>query len=284
MTDSNHRRYPYPSLGIMRFDAYGMLWYGHYYTIYRRFVYKTLKRHIQEFLSIRYIQSIQWGQEKECFLEINMVSPKQCLCKMSRKDGGEVQQMNVATFLLNEPVLMSEVNENAGRQTILQNQFLKESKQSIVPLLKPMRSCQSTFDFFDEMLQVGQGGRLFLNTTIGFDLFEQVRTNALGGQKHLRLLYEKDNRMIVVARVENIKQEEVDLGLTNRTNILHSVCILNSCHLRSLFQLTQRVMTPNGKVLMEADLLMCCVGVKSKQLEPINEHMFSQMTRSFCVK
>ena len=53
--------------------------------------------------------------------------------------------MNVATFLLNEPVLMSEVNENAGRQTILQNQFLKESKQSIVPLLKPMRSCQSTF-------------------------------------------------------------------------------------------------------------------------------------------
>ena len=250
------RTWHVPPLGIMMFDAYKMLWYGHYYTLYCQMVECVFDKQIARVDSLRYIQPLTWGHNaSKPVIECHQISSDKCICTLFSDENKETL-LNTATFFFSDLAMTRPIRQNVPTTT-----------RDVATL--------ESFRVYSDMLT--KDGHLHARHV--FDWFEQVRTNVFGGQPTLRKLFEIQGQSIVVAKVENLQFHNVALspnGL-NRVVVVTAVCTLNRTLLKSMFQMTQQICLNDGTVLCQADVTLCCKDNTTNKVSRLSDDMLQSL-------
>lgn len=246
-------------VGIFDMDSYQMLWYGNYAKFYFREVQRKFNVVPQSIISVKFIQSMKWGQENESEIETYLIDSSTIF-----------QKFMVAGVLFNMCLLRIDGISPSHQFDILSKEdgvLLKKLKVGKIRLAtkqinSPESSIKESFTVYQDML----GKNNSLQQVNVFNIFEQTRTNLIGGQKTLSELVKTSDISIVVAQMDEIfidsdTELQINDELTSETLLVKSIT-------RSCFYFLQRIYFKE-KVVAEGKLILCSYSASKNKLVPL---------------
>ena len=245
------------ALGINDMDAYGVMWYGNYIKWYLNALNKWLGFD-KEFalLRIKYKHPVKWGDKVSI---VSIVVSKNEILQIMKKDSDEMV-MNWALFSCN----LSETGF-----------ILDKSETMLYRQLKVKSSYQGLVSTYSSNYTVWKNN-IMLDGKIDYhyllDLFEQNRTEAIGGQDVLQRIHQENDQSILVANLGDLK-----IGNTvSEGQVLRVVTKVTSHYNWMIFKFVQECWYQD-KSIGSMNCELCIYNSKLSKLEPVVDYVKSNI-------
>jgi acyl-CoA thioesterase FadM len=280
-------------LGIKDIDGYGHVWYGNYL--------KFFERGVQAFLGggsvicvehLKYKRSVPWGAADsriESYL-VSRPAPGRALVYQRWCVGHEDDCTNA--LCLSEVALPPGVGDSvpitAGGDRLLQGRgSAREPKLAMAvknlqtggvppvsaeePILGRMlipRHC------FADMVAGGTRGMLLVDA---MDLFEQSRSEVVGGQPGLKAFMDR-GLALVVGQVDGLVLAQ-GVQVDPASTLGCEVTLIRETTERRCFHFLQRLLRPDGTEVARVRVLMCCVDPAKGDLVRVPDDSWADWTQ-----
>eukprot|EP00457_Paulinella_chromatophora_P010317 gb/GEZN01010415.1/.p1 GENE.gb/GEZN01010415.1/~~gb/GEZN01010415.1/.p1 ORF type:complete len:303 (-),score=28.94 gb/GEZN01010415.1/:187-1095(-) len=278
-------------VGIKDIDGYGHVWYGNYLKQFERgactFLGGGSVRCVEH---LKYKKSVPWGAEKSR-IETYLIEHKDNSARVYQRwmvgedeKGGSEMALLIAEIALNEkckPVGTIEVTDKNckikagakfGMAVIgLVNSAIKPCSPSD-PSMGRMLVYRTVYQ---DMLINGR-----LSTMDQMDLFEQTRTEMVGGQRGLKAFL-ANGKAMVVGRIDRLDSQPGPAGPmftgAGDETVECEVEMLREYAGRRCVDFQQRIRRKTDKAeVASIRVLMCCVQTDKEELTPIPEEYWKQ--------
>ena len=287
-TTAGHGVFAVTQLGIKEMDAYGHLWYGNHIKFFERATEicfgggaLTSVQHLM------YMRPIEWGALKHSIQTYIVSRPApgqavvylrwcvgdgadcvraQCLAVVAVPPGDDNA---VGTYPSGER--LQQVSANGAREPTLERAVTTLQRAATSNLGTEERALGQLVcrrDAYSSMLD--SSGRLL--AVEAMDLFEQTRTEVVGGQSGLKA-FKDQGRLLVVGRIDNLLFSDAALTL-GRREIMCEVTLLREALDRSCFQFLQRLLRSDGTEMARVLVCMCCVNESSGALASVPDELW----------
>jgi acyl-CoA thioesterase FadM len=265
-------------IGIKDIDGYGHIWYGHYVKFferaYREFLGQQAQTKVVECL--KYAKSVPWGavgSRIETYV-VEQDTKTDCIIFqrwiVSESDNTTITPDNVhgmAIFhvsAVGRPITPSlgTLKLQGGPQLTISVRGLRGSSVQGLQVDLTVGTVRRLQRLYSDMLSEG---RLSIIDTL--DLFEQTRTDMVGGQAGLKKLKDQ-HRELVIARMDGLVRH--DVSLVGRSHV-ESLCILRRVHLdRRCFDFQQIILSDKTEVA-SMFVMLCCVDPTQQAMASVEQ-------------
>lgn len=253
-------------IGIKDIDGYGHIWYGHYVKYFERafreFLGQEARSHVVE--ALKYAKSVPWGavgSRIETYV-VEQDSKMDCVlfqrwivseadAPITPENVYSLAIMHVSGVSKALTPSPSSLKLQGGPQLALSMRSLRGGCVNGVQVSTVEGVSRRTARLFSDML--GEGHRLSLTDVM--DLFEQGRSDMVGGQEGLKK-FKDSNRSLVVARTDSLRRP--DVSLEGKTH-LEIVTVLRRIHLeRRCFDFHSTISCGSVEVA-SGYMMLCCI-------------------------
>jgi len=273
-------------LGIKDIDAYGHVWYGNYLKFFKRGLHLFLSDTalVRRVDHLKYRRSVPWGAEEsriESYL-VKRPAPESALVYQRWCVGTE--EDNVCAFCLTlvdlqpgcgltVPIMPpAERLERHGPKLAMAVKNLQTGAVKPLDPAAPIvgRLVVSRHVYADMLTESNM-----LQLADVMDLFEQSRTETVGGQPGLKALMDRGLAM-VVGQIDDLVLAE-GATVVGGSDLVCEVTLIREQAGRRCFDFLQRLLRPDGVEVARVLVLMCCVKPEEGSLVVIPDESWQEL-------
>jgi len=272
-------------LGIKDIDGYGHVWYGNYLKFFERGLQEFLGScSVRQVQSLKYKRSVPWGAADSRIESYLVERPSPGLALVYQRWCVGLEEDPVCALCLTLVELAAGSVEKvrvmpAGERLLgsgKQPKMAMAVKNLQTGATKPSDGRvlgRFTVDrrVFADMVPAGTQGMLLVDV---MDLFEQSRTETVGGQPGLKAFLDRGLALVVGQIDELVLSQQVQVMPSN--DVVCEVTLLREYAERRCFDFLQRVLRKDGSEVARVRVQMCCVDPKQGALFPVPDDSWAE--------
>lgn len=271
--------FPVEQLGIKDIDGYGHVWYGNYVKFFERGQQRLLGScAVRQIEHLKYKRSVPWGAARSRVESYLVERPAAGLARVYQRWRVGDEEHAVCLALVSVPpgcdaaVTAKDVRVDGGPKLWMAVKNLQTgATKAVDPGTPPIGRLRYARHVFADMVS---GGEQSIQLVDVMDLFEQSRTEVVGGQPGLKAFLDR-GLALVVGQIDELVLAE-DMRLTPGIDVTCEVTLVREYSGRRCFDFQQRLLRADAHEVARVRVQMCCVDPKSGELVPTPDDAWAE--------